>query len=76
MPARDTQPSWFSRLIDRITDLLGNPFAVALAVTLVVAWLAFGPLVGFTDTYQLIINTTTSVITFRQCRCCVWQLEL
>jgi len=64
MPARDTQPSWFSRLIDRVTDLLGNPFAVALAVTLVVAWLAFGPLVGFTDTYQLIINTTTSVITF------------
>ncbi|HEY2704725.1 MAG TPA: low affinity iron permease family protein [Candidatus Dormibacteraeota bacterium] len=58
------QASAFSRLIDAVTDILGHPAAVATAVALVVAWLAFGPLIGFTDTYQLIINTATSVITF------------
>ena len=29
MPARDTKPSWFSRVIDRVTDLLGNPIVLS-----------------------------------------------
>jgi low affinity Fe/Cu permease len=64
MRTQDKDASPFDRVIDRVTDLLGNPTAVAAAVALVVAWLAFGPVIGFSDTYQLIINTTTSVITF------------
>lgn len=64
MPAKQAEASWLSRLIDRVTDLLGSPAALAAAVALIVAWLAFGPVIHFTDTYQLIINTTTSVITF------------
>jgi low affinity Fe/Cu permease len=61
---KDHGPSAFSRLIDAVTEFLGHPVAVAAAIALVVGWLALGPLIGFTDTYQLIINTTTSVITF------------
>ena len=53
-----------SRFIDAATEALGHPFAVAAALAIVVAWLGLGPLIGFSDTYQLIINTATSVITF------------
>lgn len=60
--AGDAPPA--SRFIDAATEALGHPFAVAAALALVVGWLAFGPLIGFSDTYQLIINTATSVITF------------
>lgn len=58
------RPPLVSRALDIVTDALGHPAAVAAAAGLIVAWLAFGPLVGFSDTYQLIINTTTSVVTF------------
>jgi low affinity Fe/Cu permease len=61
--AADT-PSTASRLIDFVTEALGHPTAVALAAALVVLWLGFGPLFHFSDTYQLVINTTTTIITF------------
>ena len=53
-----------SRIIDAVTEALGHPAVVAGAVGIVVAWLAFGPIVGFTDTYQLLINTATTIVTF------------
>ena len=52
------------RVIDAVTEALGHPTAVALAAGVVVAWLAFGPLIGFTDSYQLLINTGTTIVTF------------
>jgi low affinity Fe/Cu permease len=55
---------WSTRAIDGATSLLGHRLAVAMAITLVLLWLAAGPLVGFTDTYQLVINTATTIITF------------
>lgn len=53
-----------SRVIDLTTEALGHPLAVSLAAALVVLWLAFGPLFGFSNTYQLVINTATTIITF------------
>jgi low affinity Fe/Cu permease len=53
-----------TRAIDAATELLGHRMVVAMAVGLVVLWLAGGSLVGFTDTYQLVINTATTIITF------------
>lgn len=47
-----------------MTEALGHPAAVAVATAVVVGWLAFGPIVGFTDTYQLVINTATTIVTF------------
>jgi low affinity Fe/Cu permease len=58
------QAAWPSRCIDWITEALGHPAAVAVAVAVVVAWLAFGPLFRFSDTYQLVINTATTIVTF------------
>jgi low affinity Fe/Cu permease len=57
-------PPLASRLIDVVTQALGHPGAVAAAVALVVGWLAFGPLFHFSDSYQLVINTGTTIITF------------
>jgi low affinity Fe/Cu permease len=53
-----------SRIIDRVTATLGSTYAVMVALGVVVAWLAAGPIVGFTDTYQLLINTGTTIVTF------------
>lgn len=42
----------------------GHPAAFGLAALLIVAWLASGPVFHFTDTWQLVINTGTTIITF------------
>jgi Predicted small integral membrane protein len=42
----------------------GKPTAFILAVILIVLWAATGPLFGFGDTWQLVINTSTTIITF------------
>jgi low affinity Fe/Cu permease len=42
----------------------GRPSAFVTAVVLVVLWAASGPLFGYSDTWQLIINTSTTVVTF------------
>lgn len=51
----------FSRII---AHLSGQSTAFVLAVCTVVAWLVTGPLFGFSDTWQLVINTGTTIITF------------
>jgi low affinity Fe/Cu permease len=48
----------------RVSVLAGRPVAFFVAVALVVVWLAFGPFFGWSDFYQLIINTGTTIITF------------
>jgi low affinity Fe/Cu permease len=53
-----------SRLIDLVTSWLGHPTAVAAAAFVVVGWLAFGPLFGYSNSYQLVINTGTTIVTF------------
>lgn len=53
-----------NRLADKVTTWLGSVWALLLAVLLVVGWVVTGPLFGFSDTWQLFINTTTTVITF------------
>ena len=43
---------------------MGSPFAFALAATLVLAWAVSGPIFGFSATWQLVINTGTTIVTF------------
>jgi len=47
-----------------ITELTGSTGAFALAFGVVLAWAVSGPLFGFSDTWQLVINTGTTVVTF------------
>jgi len=48
----------------RVTQWVGSSWAFALAVAAVIAWAISGPFFGYSDTWQLIINTSTTVITF------------
>ena len=54
----------FANIARSISTLVGRPAAFAVAVLLIVLWAASGPLFGFTDTWQLIVNTTTTIVTF------------
>jgi low affinity Fe/Cu permease len=46
------------------SELVGSPWTFALALLVVVAWAVTGPLFGYSNTWQLVINTGTSLITF------------
>lgn len=56
--------SWFTRLSSRAADIAGRPATFASAVLLIIGWAVLGPLFGFSDTWQLVINTGTTIITF------------
>jgi low affinity Fe/Cu permease len=55
---------WVERLSLWATDWSGRSETIVLALVLLVAWAASGPLLHYSDTWQLIINTFTSVVTF------------
>jgi low affinity Fe/Cu permease len=44
--------------------MVGSPLAFILAVAIIILWIISGPLFGFSDTWQLVINTGTTIITF------------
>lgn len=54
----------FQAIADRLTDGLGSPWAMLAAAFLIVVWVLTGPIFGFSDTWQLVINTTTTIVTF------------
>ena len=56
--------SRFSRFAKRIARESGHPIAFALAAFVIVAWIVTGPIFGFSDTWQLVINTGTTIVTF------------
>jgi len=66
-PSQDpamNNPNWFSRAARASSKFTGRPLCFMLAVGTIVAWLASGPVFGFSDTWQLVINTGTTIITF------------
>lgn len=56
--------AWYSRFAKAAARLCGRPRAFVLAVGLIVAWMVTGPLFGFSDSWQLVINTGTTIVTF------------
>jgi low affinity Fe/Cu permease len=54
----------FSELACRTSHLAGKPLVFLTAVFLVVAWAVSGPVFGYSDTWQLVINTSTTIVTF------------
>ena len=56
--------SWFTRLTKSTARVTGRPVTFMVAAGAVVAWAATGPLFGFSDTWQLVINTSTTIVTF------------
>jgi low affinity Fe/Cu permease len=56
--------SLFDRFAHWASHASGRPSAFVLAVAIVLAWLASGPVFKFSDTWQLVINTGTTIVTF------------
>ena len=56
--------SWFARFAKKTATYSGRPATFAIAFALIVVWAASGPLFGFSDTWQLVVNTSTTIITF------------
>jgi low affinity Fe/Cu permease len=59
-----SDPSFFERVSNRITRATGSPAAFITALTVVIVWAAVGPIFHFSDTWQLVINTGTTIVTF------------
>ena len=56
--------AWYSRLARTAAHYCGRPRAFTVAVSVILAWIVTGPLFGFSDTWQLVINTGTTIVTF------------
>jgi low affinity Fe/Cu permease len=56
--------SWFTRFAKATASATGRPATFALALTVVIAWAVSGPLFDWSDTWQLVINTGTTIVTF------------
>jgi len=56
--------SWFSHFAKKAAHLCGRPLSFVAAVGVIIVWAVSGPLYGFSDTWQLIINTGTTIVTF------------
>jgi len=54
----------FTQTVDLLTHLLGTPAALATATLVILVWAITGPLFKFSDTWQLVINTSTTIVTF------------
>jgi low affinity Fe/Cu permease len=54
----------FTFVASRIAFAAGQPATFIVAIGLILAWLVTGPIFGFSDTWQLIVNTATTIITF------------
>ncbi|HEY7205575.1 MAG TPA: low affinity iron permease family protein, partial [Methylomirabilota bacterium] len=55
---------WLERMARRVADWTGTSPAFGAAVAIVVIWALLGPLFRFSDTWQLVINTGTTIVTF------------
>ena len=56
--------SAFDRFSKNVAHFAGHPIAFAGAVLVICVWIVSGPVFGFSDTWQLVINTATTIVTF------------
>ena len=60
----DKNTSFFTRFARWVSHATGTPSVFAMAFAVVLLWMVSGPLFGFSDTWQLAINTGTTIVTF------------
>ena len=56
--------SVFIRFARRVSSVSGRPTTFVFALLIIIAWAVTGPIFGFSDTWQLVINTGTTIVTF------------
>ena len=54
----------FRKFAYKSSEALGSPISFIIALLIVIGWAAVGPLYNYSDTWQLVINTGTTIITF------------
>ncbi len=62
--AKTSREHWFSRVATETANGSGRPWAFGIAGGFVAGWLVTGPLFHFSDTWQLVMNTISSIVTF------------
>jgi low affinity Fe/Cu permease len=60
----DRLDTWFTQFAHHTSRFSGSPWIFSLAVLTILVWAITGPMFGFSDTWQLVINTSTTIITF------------
>jgi low affinity Fe/Cu permease len=55
---------WFRKFAHRAAEMVGRSYAFLLAATVIAVWGLTGPIFHFSDTWQLVINTGTTIVTF------------
>jgi low affinity Fe/Cu permease len=60
----NTASSWFGKLATKTAHITGKPVTFLTATAVVVIWGITGPFFGYSDTWQLVINTGTTIVTF------------
>ncbi len=64
-PTPDTRKKdWFTAFAQATSSWAGSPTAFSLAIFVIVAWIVTGPIFHYSDTWQLVINTGTTIVTF------------
>jgi low affinity Fe/Cu permease len=58
------QRLWFANFAQWVSHVTGRPITFLTAIAIILIWAAVGPFVGYSDTWQLVINTATTIITF------------
>ncbi len=56
--------AWYSHFAKTASHFCGRPSTFALAIAVIVVWVVTGPMFRFSDTWQLVINTGTTIVTF------------
>jgi len=64
MKKKNTIRRMFDRFSTRITKITGSPPAFMIALGMILVWGVSGPIFNYSDTWQLVINTSTTIITF------------
>ena len=63
-PHRNKKRGWFTSFAQTTAQLAGRPATFMLATLVILVWGVTGPLFGYSDTWQLVINTGTTIVTF------------
>ncbi len=64
MKTQESKPGWFEKFAIKATKATGTNTAFVLACAVILGWIVTGPIFNYSDTWQLVINTSTTIITF------------
>jgi low affinity Fe/Cu permease len=64
MKKQQVSQGLFYKIAHRTSEAVGSPYASIMAATVIIIWAVTGPIFQFSDTWQLVINTGTTIVTF------------